>query len=360
MLESIVSVGMDLGTSKTAVIASTGKRASFASVVGWPKDRFAESALGCDVLFGEAVYKHRLALHVVRPFAKGNLKFADPSEMGFTPTDVGEQKRAARLLIEQAVERVNVPQGASLHGVIGAPSRAGLSCRQTLIEAAESVFDTVVIVPEPFAVAYGMDCMQDTVVVDIGAGTIDICPMAGAYPAEEDQVTVPIGGDAIDEELQRQLRQDHPDVEVSLNMARVLKERYGFVREAREPIVVQLPAGSRLQEVDITESLRKACEIIIQPLLKGLEEVVRGVDPEFRSSMMGRILLSGGGSQLKGLERVIESAFEVIPNVRAEKVFDTRYAGAVGAYRLASAIPRDQWELVHKIARKPSAQLAGV
>ena len=38
-------------------------------------------------------------------------------------------------------------------------------------------------------------------IIDIGAGTTDLCIMQGRYPADEDQRTLPDAGDAIDEQL---------------------------------------------------------------------------------------------------------------------------------------------------------------
>jgi rod shape-determining protein MreB len=54
---------------------------------------------------------------------------------------------------------------------------------------------------EPFSVAYGLDWLEDVLVIDIGAGTTDLCRMHGTMPEEADQVMFDIAGDAVDAEL---------------------------------------------------------------------------------------------------------------------------------------------------------------
>src|SRR5947199_134922 len=80
------------------------------------------------------------------------------------------------------------------------------------------VVDAVAIVSEPFTIAYAMNRLSDALVIDIGAGTIDICPIYGVYPSDDEQVTLPMGGDAVDEEFERRLKHKHPHAQVSRNM----------------------------------------------------------------------------------------------------------------------------------------------
>ena len=361
MDNGIFYIGMDLGTFKTSVASSSGVRDVVFSAVGWPKDHIARGMLGRDLVFGQDIVEQRLALNVVRPFERGVLKYTSGAAT-LTPEKIDKHKKAANLLVEHAVAMTRPPKGAPIYGVIGAPSRATILNKKVLLEAAKSAFDAVLICSEPFTIAYGMNRLSHTLVVDIGAGTVDICPIYGTFPAEEDQVTLPCGGDFIDDAFVTQLRKAYPDVQISLNMAREIKEKYGFVHEINERAVVTLPVAGKPKEIDVTEPLKSACRTLVQPIVQGLREVIARFDPEFQQKMLQNIVLGGGGSQLKGLDRVIEDAMKEYGGAKVKKVGDAVYAGAVGALKLAMGMPDEYWNQIRTeapaAAVKPLAKAA--
>jgi rod shape-determining protein MreB len=339
-----VYVGMDLGTFKTSVASSTGVRDVLPSAVGWPRDHVARSMLGRNLVFGKDLAQHRLALHVIRPFEKGVLKYNDHKQTGLPPDMVEKHREAAALLVEHAVALTRPPKAAAVYGVIGAPSRASIQNKKVLLDAARGTFDAVMIVSEPFTIAYGMNRLSDTLVIDIGAGTIDLCPVYGTFPSEEEQVTIPIGGDVIDEHFYNRLRAVYPQAHLSLNMAREIKEKYGFVHDVNEKAIVTLPVDGKPKQFDVTAPLKEACKTIVPPILQGLRELIARLDPEFQQRMIQNIVLGGGGSQLKGLDRVIEEALTEYGGARVKRVGDAVYAGADGALKLAMSLPADCWE----------------
>ena len=337
-------IGMDLGTFKTSVGSSTGIRDVVYSAVGWPKDHVARTMLGRDVVFGKDIMDHRLALNVIRPFEKGALKYSDHREAGLSQESVSRHKEAAQLLVQHAVSLTRPPGGAPVYGVIGAPSRASVVNKQVLLEAAKTAFDAVLIVSEPFTVAYGMNRLSDTLVVDIGAGTVDLCPIYGTVPSEEEQVTLPIGGDFIDEHFYNLVRKTYPEAQLTLNMAREIKEKYGFVHDVNEKALVSLPVGGKPKQFDLTAPLREACRMIVGPIVQGLRELVARLDPELQQRMLANIVLGGGGSQLRGLDRMIEDGLKEYGPAKAKRVGDAVFAGAVGALKLAMSLPADCWD----------------
>lgn len=349
MNKDVLYVGMDLGSFKTAVVASNGRRENLLTAVGWPKDHVARAMLGRDVVFGEDLIRQRLAIDVVRPFAKGALKYLSHDKAGFPDASLARHKEAARLLVREAVSRLEPPEGVPVYGVIGAPSRATIENKQAIMDAVQGAFSAVVIVAEPFNVAFGMNCLSDALVVDIGAGTIDICPIYGAYPKEEDQVTISCGGDAIDEDFHRRVKQLYPEAQLSLNMARGIKEKYGFVHDLDESAIVNLPVAGRPREFDVTEPLKQACVSIVGQIVAGLCEVVGRFDPEFQRRLLGNIILGGGGSQIKGLDRLIEAALQPYGGGNVTRVYDSVFAGATGALKLAMSMPVANWEKLESL-----------
>ena len=351
-------IGMDLGTFKTSVGSSTGIRDVVYSAVGWPKDHVARTMLGRDVVFGKDIMDHRLALNVIRPFEKGALKYSDHREAGLSQESVSRYKEAARLLVQHAVSLTRPPGGAPVYGVIGAPARASVLNKKVVLEAAASAFDAVMIVSEPFTIAYGMNRLSDTLVVDIGAGTVDLCPIYGTLPSEQDQVTLPVGGDFIDEHFHNLLRKTYPEAQLSLNMAREIKEKYGFVHDVNEKAVVALPVAGKPRPFDVTAPLREACRTIVGPIIQGLCELVARLDPELQQRMLTNIVLGGGGSQLRGLDRLIEDGLKEYGPAKVKRVGDAVYAGAVGALKLAMCLPDDCWAGLQRGRADESARKA--
>jgi rod shape-determining protein MreB len=343
MEKGVTYIGMDLGTFKTSVASSTGIRDVVLSAVGWPKDHIARTMLGRDVVFGKDVVEHRLALNVIRPFEKGVLKYSHHTETGLPAEKVEQHKIAARLLVEHAVSLTRPAKGQPVLGVIGAPSRASIHNKSVILEAARSTFDAVMIVSEPFTIAYGMNRLNDTLVLDIGAGTIDICPIYGTYPSEDEQLTLPIGGDYIDECFAQCLKEKYPQAQISPNMVREIKEKYGFVHDVNEKAVVTLPVNGKPMQFDVTEPLKTACLTFVPPIIDALRQLVGRFDPEFQQRLLNNIVLGGGGSQLKGLDRVIEEALKEYGGAKVKKVYDACFAGAMGALKLAMGLPKESW-----------------
>lgn len=353
MNQPVTYVGMDLGTFKTSVASANGKRSVVPSAVGWPKDHVARAMLGRDVIFGEEIWKQRLALDIVRPFRRGALKYLDGKDVGISAEETLKHKEAARLLVKHAVATTEAPADRPVYGVIGAPSRASILNKEVIIDAARETFDAVMVVAEPFTIAYGMNRLSETLVIDIGAGTIDICPMYGTYPKDEDQMTLPIGGDSIDEEFHRLMIQSESKAQLSLNMAREIKEKIGFVHDNEEPAIVTLPVAGKPTQIDVSKQLQAACQSIVHPIVEALRELIARFDPEFQASLLSNVLLGGGGSQLKGLDRMIEESLEPYGGANVTHVYDSVFAGATGALKMAMSMPAEYWQ---QIAEQAQAQ----
>jgi rod shape-determining protein MreB len=257
-------------------------------------------------------------------------------------------KRALKDLIGHAVGLAKVPAGQTIFAVIGAPAEASTEGKATLLEAASSFVDSVIICSEPFAAAYGLDFLDDTLVVDIGAGTTDLCRVHGTMPTKEDQRTHEVAGDAIDQTLARLIKEKYPEAQFTINMAREFKERSSSVSKNMDRATVTMTVEGKPREFDITQQVYEACYTIVPPTVKALQELIATYDPEFQTKMRNHVLLAGGGSQIGGLARGIEDALKEYGGGKVVTIEDPQFAGSNGALKIALDMPETYWKEVEK------------
>ncbi len=343
--EEPLYVGIDLGTSRSAIAASNGIRSVIPSIVGWPKDSIAKKLLKQAVLVGQDAVDNRLCLDTVVPLERGVIRGSDtPTESAEAVRDLERSLAATREILMHLVKEVTTEAGQLVYGVLGAPAQASVMNKKAIIKAAEGILDAVIVVSEPFSVAYGMDRLQDALVVDIGAGTTDLCRMYGAFPSEEDQLTLYSGGDSIDELLFGLVKDKGTDAQFNKNMLRTAKEQFGFVHGIDKEVKVSFPVNGKPQAIDITNEMKEACSSIIPEILESIQAMLRTFDPEFQHRIRQNVVLAGGGSQLEGLDEVLERGLSELGGGKVTKVEEPVYAGASGALKLAHDLPPDTWK----------------
>jgi len=341
--EGVLYLGIDLGTSRTSVTASNGQRVTVPSYVGYPKDVVAKKLLKKDVLFGDEAIEKRLSLNLYRPLGQGVLKCSQ--EGSNSGDDYEGNVRAAKDLIAEIIRQAKPRTDELVYAVIGCPAEASINNREAIIDAARKTVDSVMLCSEPFSVAYGLDMLDDVLVIDIGAGTTDLCRMHGTMPDEADQLTLTFAGDTIDEELSRLLKQNYPEAQFSIQMVKSIKEKYGAVGELLDAAVVELPVNGKPTSFDVTNEIRQACQTIVNPIVEGLGQLISTFDPEFQHKLKDRVLLAGGGSQIKGLDKAIEAEMHrILGSGKVLLVEEPMYGGANGALKIAHDMPADYWE----------------
>ncbi|MBI4601889.1 MAG: rod shape-determining protein [Planctomycetes bacterium] len=352
-MSETVYLGVDLGTSRTSITSSTGVRETVWSYVGYARDHVAKKKFGGrEVIFGKEAVENRMSLNLIRPLAGGSIKRKDGK-------DTEEMKRALRDLIQHAVGLAKAPTGSTILAVIGAPAEASVQGKATLLEAASTCIDSVIICSEPFAVAYGLDFLDDTLVIDIGAGTTDLCRVHGTMPKLEDQRTHEVAGDVIDETLARLVKKKFPEAQFSINMVRGFKEKFSSVSKNMDRAAVTMPVAGKPQTFEVTDLVYEACYTIVPPTVKALQDLIATYDPEFQAKMRNHVLLGGGGSQIRGLGRAIEEALGEYGGGRVTTVEEPQYAGSNGALKISLDMPEEYWkEFSNKVVEQPAAATA--
>ena len=337
----VLLMGIDLGTSRSSIVAADGTRKTVESYVGWPKDPISRKHVGRDVVFGRMALEHRLSVDLYRPLEHGVIKH--DSDDGQT---YHKNLEAAQTLIRHIVSLAEPGRDELLYAVVGAPAQASVRDKKAILEAAQGVLDSVMIVSEPFAVAYGLDRTSDVLVVDIGAGTTDLCRMHGTMPGEDDQLSLGVAGDTIDQKLYELIRKQHPDAQISLHMCTQIKEQYGFVSSAQDRIEVMLPVNGKPTQHDLTDEVKAACEIVIEPILESVHKLIASFDPAFQDKLRNNIILAGGGALIDGLNKRIEDGLDRVGGGKVTVVDEPIYSGANGALQLARDMPAEYWQQV--------------
>jgi len=335
----VLYLGIDLGTSRTSVTSSNGVRETVASYVGYPKDVVSKKLLKKDVLFGAEALDKRLSLNLYRPLGEGVLKCSQGAD------DYEGNLKAAQDLIGEVIRLAQPRKDELIYAVIGVPAEASIKNREAIIDAARKTVDSVMLCSEPFSVAYGLEMLDDVLVIDIGAGTTDLCRMHGTMPDEADQVTLTYAGDTIDNELVRLLKENYPEAQFSIQMVKSIKEKHGAVGELLDAAVVEFPVNGKPTSFDVTNEIRSACQTIIGPIVEGLGKLVASFDPEFQDKLKDRVLLAGGGSQIRGLDKALEAEMHrTLGSGHVIRVEEPMYGGANGALKIAHDMPADYWE----------------
>jgi len=334
--EKVLSVGIDLGTSQSTIATSADVKELVDSYVGWPVDMVARKVVKKKVLIGASALENRSLLDLHRPLEQGLIK--EGSEK-----DLAAVKEILAHLIGQATKK---SEGEKVRAVVGVPAETMRVNKQQLRQIMRGMVDSLMIVSEPFAVAYGADALLHTMIIDVGAGTTDFCVMRGRYPTEDDQRTLTKAGDSIDDLLAKQIRERHPEVQFSEHMVRGWKEAHGFIGEAPEKVTVKAPVHGKMQELDITAALRAACESVVAPFCETMIDLIAAVDPEYQETVRQNILLSGRGSRIHGLSAALESALEDLGGGSVRMVDDPVFAGAVGGLAIALDADESDWEKV--------------
>jgi rod shape-determining protein MreB len=335
--KTVLHVGIDLGTSRSSISASNGERHVVESYVGWPLDMVARKVLKKAVLIGREALDNRPMLDLHRPLEEGLIK--DGSEKD----EAAVRELLWHLLALAGVSR-EARNGTKVRAVVGVPAEALRVNKQNVRKAMQDAVDSLMIVSEPFAVAYGLEALLHTMIVDSGAGTTDFCVMNGRLPTDEDQRTLTQAGDWLDQQLMRLMRERYPEAKVSIHMVRGWKEEASFVGATRSPVVVTAPVNGKPTQLDITSEMRQACEGIVPPLAETILDLLSRVQPEYQEKVRNNIVLSGGTGLIRGLGPRLEQELAVIGGGKVRVVKDPVFAGSDGGLAIALDAPDPDWE----------------
>ena len=327
-------LGIDLGTFQSTIAASNGQRETVETIVGKPKDPIARNFLKRDTLFGADALKNKLACNLYRPLAAG------------VAQDDEDNLAAAKAFVTHLVESVDPEEFDEVYGVICSPSHISFVDKSNLVSILRGQVNAIMVISEPFAVAFGLDEIGGSIVVDVGAGTVDVARMYGTFPNEDDETSLETAGDWIDEELKSMVEKKYTGAQLTKDMVRQWKEAGSYIGDDRE-MIVELSVDGKRQVVDVGDLVGIACANLVPHLVNAIKGIVAGADPEYQPLMRNNIILSGGGSLIEGLADAVAEGLADIGDVSVWCAEDPITKVATGALALAEAMPDDQYTSIN-------------
>ena len=201
------------------------------------------------------------------------------------------------------------------------------------------------LIEEPVAAAIGaginIAAPNGHMVVDIGGGTTDIAVLSlGGVVVSE---SIKVAGDKFDEAIIRYVRRKH-NVLIGERTAEAIKIKIGCVWPRKEPrtlevkgrcLIQGLPRVVRINSDEIPDALEEPITAIIEAVCS----VVERTPPELIGDILSNgIVMTGGGSLLYGLDRLIAYATGIKTRV-ADKAVSCVAIGTGKSLDNLSSIP---------------------
>ena len=201
------------------------------------------------------------------------------------------------------------------------------------------------LIEEPVAAAIGaginIAAPNGHMVVDIGGGTTDIAVLSlGGVVVSE---SIKVAGDKFDEAIIRYVRRKH-NVLIGERTAEAIKIKIGCAWPRKEPrtlevkgrcLIQGLPRVVRINSDEIPDALEESITAIIEAVCS----VVERTPPELIGDILSNgIVMTGGGSLLYGLDRLIAYATGIKTRV-ADKAVSCVAIGTGKSLDNLSSIP---------------------
>jgi len=300
-------IAIDLGTSNT-LAAVPGKGVIFEEPTVVARLKKKPGVMPKPLAFGKKakamIGRQPEIMEIINPLRRGVIADFDAAVdfLSYLLRIVGElPSRWPRLLRPKAV--IGVPSGIT-----------AVEKRAVRAVALGAGIGRVFLVEEPMAAAVGIGLVVNkpagNLLIDIGGGTTEIAVISlGGIVLHR---CLKIGGNNLDELLVNFFRLKY-GLLVGLPTAEKVKIKIGSVLPLKKNSIKQISVRGRDLETGLPktiivgeEEVREALSPIIQEISLNLTELLEEVPPEITTDISKRgIVLTGGCSQLKGMEQMI-------------------------------------------------------
>ncbi len=228
-------------------------------------------------------------------------------------------------LIQGFIQKINMNRLARPRMVICVPSGVTEVERRAVRDSGERAnAREVFLIEEPVAAAIGMglDISKPigNIIVDIGGGTTEIAVIAlnGVVTKE----AIRVAGDEMDEAIIQWFRNEHK-LDIGNSSAESIKKSVGSAMRVKSEVIAVkgrdlvsgIPKTIEVSSDEIRQSLKDPINAIVEAVKRALELT----PPELSADILDRgIIMTGGGSMLKGIDQLIRERTNVPVNIDEE------------------------------------------
>lgn len=292
-----MDIGVDLGTANVLVyIKGKGIVLREPSVVAIDRDTNKVLAIGEEArkMLGRTPGN----IIAIRPLRDGVIADYDSTERMLRHFI---SKVAGKSLLFKPRIMVCIPSGVTTvekRAVLEAALQAGARKTYLIEEPLAAALGAGLVISEPCG----------SMVVDIGGGTTDVAVLSlGGIVCSE---SLKVGGDRFDEALVRYVKKEH-NIMIGERTAEEIKVKIATAFPAGKTETMEirgrdmlsgLPKTVRISSAETWEALCEPVALIVQRV----KSVLENTPPELSADIMDRgIVMTGGGSLLHGLDRLI-------------------------------------------------------
>lgn len=298
-----IDMGIDLGTANTVVcVKDKGVVFSEPSVVAVKKGT-NEVLLGGNAVGNvakEMIGKTPGSIQAIRPLKNGVIADFD----------------ITREMLNYFIRKVhgNRKWGVSPRVIIAIPSGGTEVERRAVINSAERAgARKVFLIEQPMASGIGaglpISDPSGSMICDIGGGTTEVAIISLAGIVVNKSLRV--GGDAFDEAIMDYMKAAH-SLLIGPNTAEQIKFKIGSAMPQEEELEMDVKGLHQVhgvpKQVRITsEEIRQALSGPVSSIVDTIRTTLGNAPPELAGDLVDRgIMMAGGSSQLRGLDRLVE------------------------------------------------------
>ncbi|MBU2578791.1 rod shape-determining protein [Patescibacteria group bacterium] len=213
--------------------------------------------------------------------------------------------------------------------IISVPTGSTSTERRAVIEAALSAgAKKAFVAKEPILAAIGagipIGLSQGNIIINIGGGTSEIAviSLGGIVTAS----SIRVGGDRMDAAISDYIKKKY-SLAIGTQTAEEIKIKIGTAMRQRKEdffeirgrdLISGLPRNIKISSNELVEPLK----VVLLEIIEGVKQVLRKTPPELSADIMDKgMILSGGGSLLRNIDRLISQATGVPCFLAEEPLF---------------------------------------